>query len=112
MASRVKPPTPGGLARRLRRRTANLSAAVAVLKDAVPRTRRDDTYHNAVAAVEYALADLESLGLELPGLVSSMMQAARSGQPLDDEPDDADPEAGRPVPDAATAEADTELAES
>lgn len=88
MASRVKPPTPGGLARRLRRRTTDLTAAVAVLKDAVPRNRRDDTYHNAVEAVERALADLESLGLELPGLVSSMMQAARSGQPASDEPDD------------------------
>ena len=112
MASRVKPPTPGGLARRLRRRTANLSAAVAILKDAVPRTRRDDTYHNAVAAVEYALADLESLGLELPGLVSSMLQAARSGQPLGDESEDSEPEAERPAPEADAIAAETEPAES
>jgi hypothetical protein len=76
----------------MRRRAADLAAALAALQEAVPRDRRDPAYRNAVASAERALADLEALSRELPGLVSSMRQAARESapRPVPDEPDTVD----------------------
>lgn len=77
MATRAKPPTPGGLGRRLRRRTGELAHAVAVLRDAVPQERRDGAYRAAVGTIEHNLADLQALGVELPGILNTLRRTAQ-----------------------------------